>query len=59
MGRLPALDAETPQQANIRRQEELRLQAIARIRERDMVQKLGHLFGAELVEASVQKNTSQ
>ena len=53
------LKAETPQKAHQRKQEEDRRQAIVRIRDHNMVQKLNRLFNAQLIEASVKKHNSQ
>ena len=53
------MDAETPHQADIRRQEEHRMQAVERIRNKPLVSQLHRLFHAELIESSVQKQNSQ
>ncbi len=52
---VPRLDAETPQQARIRLQQEERQAAIAAIKQDPVVQKLNSLFGARLIENSVKK----
>jgi hypothetical protein len=52
---VPELDAETPQQAYLRKQEEQRLATIERIKEDPVVQKLNKVFGAVLIENSVKK----
>lgn len=49
------LDCETPQQADIRKQEQHRQQVIQSIRQDPVVQQLKTVFGAELIEDSVQK----
>ena len=49
------LEAETPQQARLREQEEERQSAIAAIKQDPVVQKLNSLFGATLIENSVKK----
>jgi DNA polymerase III subunit gamma/tau len=49
------LDAETPQQAHVRLQQEERQSAIEAIRQDPVVQKLNSLFGARLIENSVKK----
>jgi hypothetical protein len=54
----PTLDAETPQQAFEREQEQARQQVILQIRQDPVVQQLNALFGAELLEHSVRKNSS-
>lgn len=53
-----ALDAETPQQAFERKQEQARQQVILEIRQDPVVRQLNSLFGAELIEQSVKKNHS-
>lgn len=52
---VPRLDAETPQQAHVRMQQEERQSAIEAIRQDPVVQKLNSLFGARLIENSVKK----
>lgn len=52
---VPVLNAETPQQARIRMQQEELQSAIESIRQQPMVQKLHAVFGAELIEQSVKK----
>ena len=49
------LDAETPQQAFERKQEQARQQVILQIRQDPVVRQLNTLFGAELIEHSVKK----
>ncbi len=50
------LDCETPQQADIRKQEQHRQQMIQSIKQDSLVVELNKYFGAELVENSVQRN---
>ncbi len=52
---VPRLDAETPQQARIRLQQEEHQSAIAVIKQDPVVLKLNSLFGARLIENSVKK----
>ena len=52
---VPALDTETPHQAKLRLQEQERQAAIQSIRQDPVVQQLHSVFGAELIEQSVQK----
>jgi len=52
---VPRLDAETPQQAYVRLQQEEHQAAIVAIRQDPVVQKLNSLFGARLIENSVKK----
>lgn len=54
----PVLDAETPQQAYERKQEQARQQVIVDIRQDPVVRQLNTLFGAELIENSVKKTNS-
>ena len=54
-----ALDVETPQQADDRKQEQARQAAIEQIRQDPMVKQLSTLFSAELVESSVKKTRSE
>lgn len=54
-----ALNVETPQQADNRKQELARQAAIEQIREDPMVKQLNTLFSAELVESSVKKTHSE
>ncbi|MDX8399346.1 MAG: DNA polymerase III subunit gamma/tau C-terminal domain-containing protein, partial [Gallionellaceae bacterium] len=49
------LSSETPYQARVRVQEELRQAAIVAIRQSETVKKLNRAFGAELVESTVRK----
>ena len=55
----PVLGAETPQQADTRKQEQARQNAIKQLRQNPVVRQLNTLFGAELVENSVKKANSE
>ncbi len=55
----PSLDAETPHQADLRQQEEERQAVIQQIRQDEVYQQLHDVFGAELIEQSVRKRTSE
>ncbi len=51
----PSLDAETPNQADRRKQEEERQAVIQQIRQDEVYKQLHDVFGAELIEQSVRK----
>ncbi len=51
----PVLEVETPSEAQARKQEQERQQAIRAIRQDAMVQQLQNAFGVELIESSVKK----